>query len=75
MLIRPRPSVPYWPLYPEPQRSEIEAAYRKEDAEWQREASRTLILNMAFPVMLAVMGIAVAWGLVYVALPAVLILS
>lgn len=47
MLIPPRPVMPYWPAYPEPERSRLEAAYREEERKWQREATLVATFNLA----------------------------
>lgn len=59
-LIRPRPIPPYWPVYPEPQRSALEAEYRKLDAEWQREASRAMWLDCITVMCATIAGIVAA---------------
>lgn len=60
-LIRPRPPFPYHAIYyPEPERSEIEAEYRRLEAEWQKEADWILILNAVPVLCVALAGIALA---------------
>lgn len=64
MLTPPRPAPPYWPAYPEPERSRIEAAYRVEEARWQREAGRIATLNLILALIGPAMVAAAAIGLV-----------
>jgi hypothetical protein len=40
MLMRPPPVPPYWPMYPEPERSRLEASYRAEHAAYMFEVGR-----------------------------------
>ena len=63
MLIPPRPMPPYWPAYPEPERSRLEASYRALDAEWQREAMTAATLNLVLALSwpLAIVAAVVIW--------------
>lgn len=65
MLIRPRPSPPYWPAYPEPERSRLEASYRDEDRKWQREANVTMGLNLSLALIGPAAIAAAAWAVWY----------
>lgn len=66
MMISPRPIIPYWPAYPEPERSRLEASYRAEDAMWQHETQSTLLLNT----ILACTGpLAIAGGILVLLCP------
>lgn len=75
MLIPPRPVMPYWPAYQEPERSRIEAEYRVEEARWQREANHTILLNMAFPIILVLLVCAVSYAMAFVIPDALVILA
>jgi hypothetical protein len=52
MILPPKPPMPYWPAYSEPKRTELEQAYRAEEAKWQKEVNRQLNLNL----ILALLG-------------------
>jgi hypothetical protein len=47
MILRPPPVPPYWVLYPEPERSQLEAAYRAEHAKYCAEMDRDLTIHLA----------------------------
>lgn len=59
MLIRPRPETPYLDIYPEPERTRLEALYRSLEEKWQRETRLTIAINAGFLMAAAfIIGIA-----------------
>lgn len=75
MLITPRPVMPYWPAYPEPERSALEAAYRAEEAKWQRETQITLALNCVWPLLMVAAVCAAAFATAFVVPDAIMVLA
>lgn len=59
MFIMPRPLPPYWPGYPEPERSRLEAEYRCVEARWQRETGIQMMLHLGI-VLTGFVGLLIA---------------
>ena len=58
MLIRPRPSPPYLPIYEPEDRPRIQDLYEQDERQWQREASFALWTG-AIPVVCATIAVIV----------------
>ncbi len=63
MLIMPPPEFPWWASeLPQAEREALEASYRAEHDRWSREARTTMLLNLAWPVLLIGAVVASAWA-------------
>jgi hypothetical protein len=66
MMFELAPLPPYWPAYPEPERSRLEEAYRAEHAAYMRRIDRQLIIEMvAVASTFIAGGVLIAWELLY----------
>lgn len=63
MLMRPPPTIPCWPLYPEPERSRLEAAYRREHEEYCAELNWQFKLDLSAVAIGFLLAVAAGWYL------------
>lgn len=66
MLLEPPPTPPCWPAYPEPERSRLEASYRREHAAYCERIDRTIKREIWVTVAAWLVGAGMALVVIYV---------